>query len=90
MDFLKNSEEFDANYRCVMRRCVKVKSAQMREHAMLLQGIGLNVTENCNAVTNFCNANLNSNQVLNTKKAESVGAPAGIRTRVFGSKGRNT
>ena len=90
MEFLKNPEKFDGVYRRVLRHRINVKSVQMREHAMLLQGIGLNVTENCNAVTNSRNANQDISQALNAKTSEIFGAPAGIRTRVFGSKGRNT
>jgi len=46
MEFLKSPEKFDGIYRRVLRHRIKVKSTQMREHAMLLQGVGLNVTEN--------------------------------------------
>ena len=41
----------------------------MLEHAMLLQGVELNVTENCNAYPS-------SNQALNTKLVEGFGALA--------------
>jgi hypothetical protein len=38
--FLKNPEKFDANYRYVLRHRIKVKSAQMHEHALLLRVLG--------------------------------------------------
>ena len=90
MEFLKNPEKFDGVYRRVLRHRINVKSVQIREHAMLLQGVGLNVTENCNAVTNSRNANQDTNQALNTKTSEVFGALAGIRTRVRDSRGRYT
>ena len=55
IEFLKNPEKFDTDYRYVLRHRVKVKSAQMCEHAIMLQGVGLNLTENCKNLTNFCN-----------------------------------
>ena len=90
MEFLKAPEKFNADYSRVLRHRIKVKSAQMREHAILLQGSGLNVTENCNAVTNSCNANPSSNKALNVKISENGGALAGIWTRVRDSRGRYT
>ena|GEM_PF-1462821 len=68
MEFLKTPKKFDANYSRVLRHRIKVKSAQMCEHVLLLQGVGLNVTENCNAVTTFCNAKQSSNQALNVNQ----------------------
>ena len=56
----------------------------------MLQGHGLSVTEGCNGVTEFSNANQIINQVYFSKMREENSAPAGIRTRVADSKGRHT
>ena len=85
MEFLKNPEKFDANYRYVLRHHIKAKSAQMREHAILLQGVGLNLTENCKNLTTFCNINPSLNQALNKK---TVAGSLGFEPRIPGSGGR--
>lgn len=74
----------------MLRHRLNTKTMQMRKALLLLQGAGLNVTENCNGITENCNTKQSLNQALNSEQAEVFGAPAGIRTRVFGSKGRNT
>ena len=89
MEFLKSPEKFDGVYRRVLRYRIKVKIVQMREHVMLLQGIGLNVTENCNAVTNFSNANLSLNQALNTKTELKMAGPMGFEPMISGFEGRH-
>ena len=89
LEFLKSPEKFDGVYRRVLRHRIKVKSVQMREHAMLLQGVGLNVTENCNAVTNFSNANQNSNQTLNAKIESKMAGPVGFEPTISGFEGRH-
>ena len=60
--FLKSPEKFDPDYSRVLRCRIKAKSAQLRETLLLLQNLGLSVTENCNSVTEICNINPNSNQ----------------------------
>ena len=65
IEFLKNPERFDANYRRVMRHRVKAKTEEFRAQIALLQGYmplegkGLSVTENSNGVTEFCNGQKN-------------------------------
>ena len=85
MEFLKSPEKFDGVYRRVLRHRVKVKRVQMREHVMLFQGVGLNVTENCNAVTTLCNINPSTKQVLNAKR---LAGSLGFEPRIPGSGGR--
>jgi hypothetical protein len=90
LEFLKAPENFDADYRRVLRHRVNSKVQELREEMELLQKCGLGVTENCNGVTEFCNGQETSNQAVFGQQKVNFGAPAGIRTRVFGSKGRNT
>jgi hypothetical protein len=52
---------------------------------MLLQGVGLSVTEKCNSVTDFSNANQSSIKAL---KAKIMAGPLGFEPRVSGSAGR--
>jgi hypothetical protein len=89
MEFLENPEAFEPNYRKVLKHRVNHKMRALRRELDFLRSAGL-VTENCNRVTETCNQEISSNQVALTNLSEGVGAPAGIRTRVFGSKGRNT
>ncbi len=90
LDYLKSPEKFDAAYGRVLRHRINVKSAQLREALLLLQGNEQGVTGNCNGVTEFSNTNQSMNYAYSVKRVTEIGAPAGIRTRVFGSKGRNT
>jgi hypothetical protein len=90
LEFLKAPEKFDAGYARVLRHRINAKSAQMRKALLLLQGNGLSITENCNGVTEYCNANPSINQADLDKIIENCSAPAGIRTRVADSKGRHT
>jgi hypothetical protein len=90
IEFLKNPERFDADYRRVMRHRVKAKAEEFRAQIALLQGCGalegngLSVTENCNGVTEFCNGQENKqglNQAAFLKTKVEVGAFGGIWTR---------
>jgi hypothetical protein len=93
LEFLKSPESFDADYRRVLRHRVNSKVQELREEMELLQKCGFGVTENCNGVTENCNGQQNQqnpNQAAFAQENVNCGAPAGIRTRVFGSKGRNT
>ena len=85
LEYLKAPEKFDAAYSRVLKCRIKAKSAHMQEEAMLLKGAGLSVTENCNAVTDFSNANQSSNQALNAKW---MAGPLGFEPRTSGSAGR--
>ena len=93
LDFLKAPETFEADYRRTLRFRLKSKVEKIRSEIALLEANGISVTENCNGVTEFCNGQQNqksANQAAFGKQGCGFGAPAGIRTRVFGSKGRNT
>jgi hypothetical protein len=90
LKFLESPQSFDPAYSRVLRYRIKAKSAQLREALLLLQGNGLSVTENCNSVTEYSNANQSLNQVYFCKKHEKISAPAGIWTRVADSRGRHT
>ena len=84
IEFLKNPEKFDANYSRVLRHRIKVKSVKCVEGATLLWGNRPTITENCNAVTKFSNANPSSNQALNAK---IVAGPLGFEPRASSSAG---
>jgi hypothetical protein len=87
--FLENPETFEPNYRKVLKHRVNRKIRAFRHELYLMRSLGL-VTENCNRVTENCNHEISSNQAALPNLSGGSGAPAGIRTRVFGSKGRNT
>ena len=55
LEFLKSPESFSADYSRVLRHRIKAKSAELRDELALLAGSGLNITENCNGVTEFSN-----------------------------------
>ena len=82
IEFLKNPQSFSADYSRVMRHRIKTKAQDFRAQIALLQGCGafegngLNVTENCNGVTEYCNCKQSSNQADLSKR----GAEDGIRT----------
>jgi len=69
IEFLKNPQGFNADYSRVMRHRIKTKAEDFRAQIALLQGYGalegngLNVTENCNGVTEFSNDKQSSNRV---------------------------
>ena len=90
LEYLKCPEKFDSDYGRVLKCRINAKKIQLRDALLLLQGDGLNVTENCNGVTEFSNTNQDLNQALNLKRVEVSGALAGIRTRVRDSRGRYT
>ena len=62
LEFLKAPENFDVDYRRVLRHRVNSKVQELREEMELLQKYGFDVTENCNGVTEFCNDNQIPNQ----------------------------
>ena len=90
LDFLKAPETFEADYRRTLRFRLKSKVEKIRSEIALLEANGISVTENCNGGTEFCNGQKIPNQADFKQQNVKNGAPAGIRTRVFGSKGRNT
>ena len=59
LQFLKSPQSFDADYSRVLRYRIKAKSAEIRDALTALEGAGLNVKENCNGVTEFCNGQQN-------------------------------
>ena len=67
LEFLKSPEKFDPDYSRVLRCRIKTKSTHMREALFLLQGTALNITENCNSVTEFSNGQ--QNQISPNKAA---------------------
>ena len=76
IEFLKNPESFDAGYSRVMRHRIKTKAENFRAQIALMQGCGalegngLNVTENCNGVTEFSNDNQSLNRVAFLERRE--------------------
>jgi hypothetical protein len=56
IEYLRNPEQFGANYAKVLRHRVKGKMQALQEEINLLQSVGL-VTQNCNQVTESCNPN---------------------------------
>ena len=89
IEFLKNPEGVEPNYRKVLKHRVNRKIRAFRHELELMRSVGL-VTENCNRVTENCNHEISSNQVALTNLRAGNSAPAGIRTRVHGSRGRYT
>src|SRR3972149_4513693 len=59
LEFLKAPENFDVDYRRVLRHRVNSKVQELREEMELLQKYGYDVTENCNGVTKFSNGQQN-------------------------------
>ena len=70
LEFLKSPENFDADYRRVLRYRVNLKVQELREEIELLQKCGFGVTENCNGVTEFCNGQQSLNQAAFSKRLE--------------------
>jgi hypothetical protein len=85
IEFLKSPEKFDSEYKRVLKCRVKAKSTQLRETLLLLQGNGLNITENCNSITEYSNANLSTNQAEISKR---MAGPRGFEPLTSGSAGR--
>jgi hypothetical protein len=83
LEFLETPESFEPSYCRILRFRIKSKVKKMKSDVALLKAHGISVTENCNGEKN-------PNQAAFEKQNLEFGAPAGIRTRVFGSKGRNT
>ena len=90
IEFLKRPDEFNADYAKVLRSRIKSKVQTLREEIVILENAGIVVTENCNRVTENCNYEISSNQAALINPSPGIGAPAGIRTRVHGSRGRYT
>jgi hypothetical protein len=90
IEFLKRPNGFNADYAKVLRSRIKSKVRSLREEIALLENAGITVTENCNLVTENRNHEISSNQAALTNLTAGNGAPAGIRTRVHGSRGRYT
>ena len=90
IEFLKYPESISADYRRVLRHRLNSKVKVLCEELALLKKHGFSVTENCNGVTKFCNGQKSPKQALFEEKGAWGGAPAGIRTRVHGSRGRYT
>lgn len=61
--FLKSPENFDPDYRRVLRHRVNSKIQRIRDEVALLERCGVRVTENCNGITEFCNGKSVLNQV---------------------------
>ena len=90
MALRKQADRFYKKYAKVLRCRIKAKMRTLRHEISFLESAGISVTKNCNHVTENCNHEINSNQVVLTNLSENVGAPAGIRTRAHGVRGRNT
>ena len=55
LKFLESPESFDPGYSRVLRHRIKAKKAELLKQLASLDSSGLNVTENCNNVTEFSN-----------------------------------
>jgi hypothetical protein len=62
MEFLKRPDEFNADYAKVLRSRINNKVRNLREEIAILENAGIIVTENCNAVTEYCNPSKPANQ----------------------------
>lgn len=95
MEFLKNPEGFDAGYTRVMRHRIKTKAEEFRAQIALLQGCGalagngLGVTENCNGVTEYCNAKQSLKQTQINELGNFMAGPVGFEPTISGSEGRH-
>ena len=89
-EFMKHPEKFEPSYAKVLRHRVNSKMCAFREEINLLENMGVSVTPNRNQITEISNYQQTPNNAVLGERPENCGAPAGIRTRVFGSKGRNT
>ena len=69
IEFLKNPQRFDADYRRVLRHRVKAKTAILRNQLSLLEGSEPSITVNCNGVTEFSNCQQNQ---ISTIQAPNV------------------
>ena len=84
IEFLKNPERFDADYRRVMRHRIKTKAENFRAQIALLQefraleGNGLSVTEFSNVVTEFSNGQQNQQGLNHVDFKEILAGPTGI------------
>ena len=83
LEFLKSPGHFSKGYARVLRYRIKAKSAQLRSELSLLDMTRLNVTENCNGVTDFITVNRikKAQNRLTFKKQAEIGAFGGIWTR---------
>ena len=54
LEFLKAPETFEPDYRRILRFRIKSKVQKIKSEIALLEAHGVNVTENCNGVTEFC------------------------------------
>ena len=82
LEFLKRPKMFKADYAKVLRSRIKRKVRSLREEITLLENAGIKVTENCNAVTEYCNPSKPSNQAafseLSGKMVRSPGFEPGL------------
>ena len=88
LEYLKCPEKFDSDYGRVLKCRINAK-IQLRDALLLLQGDGLNVTENCNDVTQYCNNNQSLNQASNSKRVEDFGALAELWRSVYDALPQN-
>ena len=87
LEFLKSPENFNADYTRVLRHRIKAKTVQMRDELSLLEGSRLNVTENCNCVTEFCNGKQSLNKAAFNNLAPRMGFEPMRTRRSTGSQG---
>ena len=72
LEFLKAPESFETDYRRILRFRIKSKVQKIKSEIALLEAHGVNVTENCNGITEFCNGQRNQktlNQPLFANKS---------------------
>ena len=90
LEFLKSPENFNTDYRRILRHRVKSKVQKIRSVVALLEAHGVSVTENCNGVTEFCNGQENQqslNQAAFNKVAPGMGFEPMRTLRSTGSQG---
>ena len=86
----KIPRKFNADYARVLRHRIKAKTVQMRGELTLLSGASLNVTGNCNGVTEFCNGQQNKQGLNYVAFKEKLAGPTGIEPATYGLRVRRS
>ena len=87
LEFLKSPENFDVDYRRVLRHRVNLKVQGLREEMALLQKCCFGVTEKCNGVTEFCNGQQNQQDLNQVAFGEEVVRSPGFEPGIISLEG---
>ena len=90
LEFLKSPENFNTDYARVLRHRIKAKTVQMNNELSLLAGADVNVTKNCNGVTEFCNGQQNQQGLNHLAFGEILAGPTGIEPATYGLRVRRS